>query len=154
MAIRPVHNEQLLLEAVAGGDEAAFAELFRVYHQPLAEFVFLVTRSMPWTEDIVQDVFIKVWLKRDTLPGLDSFTKWLFTLSRNYTLNALSKQASQRSREVDWSSSHVEMEIGPGDEAAPGDTYRVLLAAAVDRLPRVTCWSPWRTPFLKNYSRG
>jgi RNA polymerase sigma-70 factor (family 1) len=136
LAIRPIHNEKILLEAVSRDDPDAFAELFAAYHQPLAEYILQVTGSIPWTEDIVQDVFIKVWLKRDQLPGLSSFTNWLFILSRNYTLNCLRKMASQHARDLDWGGRAGEEHTHPSPETAhPGDDYRALLEQAVDRLP-------------------
>jgi RNA polymerase sigma-70 factor (family 1) len=133
LAIRPIHNEKALLHKVALGDETAFEELFHAYHQPLAEWVLQVTDSLPWTEDIVQDVFIKVWMKRRELPGLQSFTDWLFILSRNYTLNGLRKRTSQRIRDTDWGQQAGE--DPDREEAEWGEHYRVLLAQAVDRLP-------------------
>jgi RNA polymerase sigma factor (sigma-70 family) len=89
------------------------------------------------TEDIVQDVFIKVWLKRDHLPALDRFTDWLFILSRNYTLSALRKTASRLVRDQDYSGrvGETAFSLEPGEKDHPGDTYRALLATAVDRLP-------------------
>jgi RNA polymerase sigma-70 factor (family 1) len=133
LAIRPIHNEKALLDKCALGDEAAFEELFHAYHQPLAEWVLQVTDSLAWTEDIVQDVFIKVWMKRGELPGVQSFTDWLFILSRNYTLNGLRKRANQRTRDLNWSLQAAE--TPDTEEAEWGQHYRALVAQAVDRLP-------------------
>jgi RNA polymerase sigma-70 factor (family 1) len=134
LAIRAVHNEKALLEAVSRGEETAFAELFHAYHQPLAEFILKVTHSLSWTEDIVQDVFIKVWLKKEELPGLNSFTNWLFILCRNYTLHCLKRKTAELTRQHDWSLQAGEEQTFPEPEQ-PGDHYRALIAAAVDRLP-------------------
>lgn len=138
MAIRPVHNEKALLLSVSRGDAAAFAELFHAYHPPLAEYILHVTDSLPLTEDIIQDVFIKVWMKRAELDALDKFTDWLFILSRNRTLNALRKKANQRVRELDWGSGLLATEQAHFPEdglEAQGERYRTLIANAVDRLP-------------------
>jgi RNA polymerase sigma-70 factor (family 1) len=43
-------------------------------------------------EEIVQDVFVKVWTKRHQLTGLDSFRNWLFIVSRNHIYNELNKR--------------------------------------------------------------
>lgn len=131
--IRPIHNEKVLLDKVALGDEAAFERLFYAYHQPLAEWVFRVTDSRVWTEDILQDVFIKVWMKRRELPAIASFSDWLFILSRNYTLNSLRKIANQRTRDIDWGSEAGE--AADAKEAEWSEHYRAIIAQAVDRLP-------------------
>lgn len=132
--IRPIHNEKVLLDKVALGDEAAFERLFHAYHQPLAEWVFRVTDSRVWTEDIVQDVFVKVWMKRRELPAIASFADWLFILSRNYTLNSLRKTINQRTRDIDWGRQAGESALTP-EEAEWGEHYRAIVAQAVDRLP-------------------
>lgn len=133
MSIRSVHNEHVLLKQVALGDPDAFAELFRAYHQPLAEYVYRLTESLEMTEDIVQDVFIKLWMKRETLPELDSFIHYLFILCRNHTFNCLRQTANKRVRQLRWASQFQETvneEPGAGDE-----DYRELINVAIAQLP-------------------
>lgn len=90
MGLTPVKNEADLLALVAKGDERAFTELFDAYYRQLGEYVYKLTESMEVTEEIVQDVFIKIWLKKEKLPELDNFSYYLFILSKNQTLNHLS----------------------------------------------------------------
>ena len=61
---RPIANTQIYL--------------FDQYHQQLAHFVFSVTRSRELTEEIIQDVFVKIWEERRSLPELKSFSAYLF----------------------------------------------------------------------------
>jgi RNA polymerase sigma-70 factor (ECF subfamily) len=131
VAIFPVHNEKLILEQVAAGDEQAFARLFEAYHNQLGEYVFRLTDSLPVTEEIVQDVFLKIWLKRTLLPGLDSFTNYLFILLRNHTLNSLRKRATERVRYLQWATVFEEDEAP--DEVS--EQYRAWIDEAVDQLP-------------------
>lgn len=133
MPIKPVHNEPLLLKQVSLGDPDAFAELFRAYHQPLAEYVYRLTESMETTEDIVQDVFIKLWMKRETLPELDNFIHYLFILSRNHTFNCLREKANKRARQLRWASQFEQ--VTTHHEPAPEEDYRALIDVAVAQLP-------------------
>lgn len=133
MSIRSVHNELALLKQVALGDPDAFAELFRAYHQPLAEYVYRLTESLEMTEDIVQDVFIKLWMKRETLPELDSFIHYLFILCRNHTFNCLRQTANKRVRQLQWASQFHES-VNEGPEAGEED-YRELINVAIAQLP-------------------
>ncbi|MES1249215.1 MAG: RNA polymerase sigma factor, partial [Chitinophaga rupis] len=89
MPLETPHTNHELLAQVAGGDQNAFAKLFYTHHQELADYIFLLTRSMPFTEEIVQDAFTKVWLHREKLTGITNFRSYLFTLSRNHTFNCL-----------------------------------------------------------------
>jgi RNA polymerase sigma-70 factor (ECF subfamily) len=133
LAIRPVHNEKELLNLVVRGDSEAFGGLFHAYHQQLGEYVYQVTESIELTEDIVQDVFIKVWTGRSQLTALDSFTDWLFILARNHTINNLRKKINEHARHREWMEQFDKEEMPETEDAT--ETYRKLLADAVDRLP-------------------
>ncbi|ALL06163.1 hypothetical protein AQ505_12080 [Pedobacter sp. PACM 27299] len=75
MAVKPLYNEAYVLKKIAQGDERSFAELFHWYSKPLAEFVFKLTDSLEVTEEIIQDSFIKIWLKREMLPDIQNFSE-------------------------------------------------------------------------------
>lgn len=81
--------ETKLLNAIACGDRDAFTRLFYMFHQELGEFVFKLTKSKTTSEEVVQEVFIKIWTNRNVLPGIKSFRAYLFTITRNHTFNAL-----------------------------------------------------------------
>ncbi|CAL1516439.1 RNA polymerase sigma-70 factor [Chitinophaga sp. MM2321] len=132
MSIRAVHNEYVLLELVAKGDQQAFEDLFHAYHQQLAEYIFRLTESQEMTEDIVQDVFIKLWMKRETLPGLNNFIHYLFILSRNHTFNCLRKKANQEVRHREWARQFEEETYM---NTAPENDYSTLIETAVSKLP-------------------
>ncbi|GEP95707.1 DNA-directed RNA polymerase sigma-70 factor [Chitinophaga cymbidii] len=119
-----------MLKQVALGAPGAFAELFRAYHQPLAEYVHRLTESLEMTEDIVQDVFIKLWMKREMLPELDSFVHYLFILCRNHTFNCLRQTANSRVRQLQWASQFGQETAAPAD-----DDYRELINVAITQLP-------------------
>lgn len=78
-----------LLGAVANGDKGAFTRLFYLFHQELGEFVYRLTKSREISEEIVQEVFIKVWTQRENLLTIRSFRAYLFIMARNHTFNAL-----------------------------------------------------------------
>lgn len=78
-----------LLNAVASGDKGAFTELFYMFHQELGEFILKLTKSKPIAEEVVQEVFIKVWTHREALSGVKSFRAYLFTVARNHAFNVL-----------------------------------------------------------------
>lgn len=133
MTIRQLDNEKELLLASAQGSQEAFAELFRAYQLGLAQYLHRFTQSAAETQDIVQDVFIRIWLQRTELAQVNNFSGWLFTLCRNHALNILKKRLRTTERERSWAQ-QFEGEI----QAAPlseGDQYRILLERAVDRLP-------------------
>lgn len=134
MAIKPLPNEQELLAKIAKGDERAFTELFQGYYASLGEFVFKITESLPVTQEIVQDAFIKIWLKRTSLTELKSFSNYLFIICRNQTYNHLKKIAVARNFLV-----QIDQHLNENTELHDGevaiDQYRLLIDKAIDKLP-------------------
>jgi len=134
LGLTPVKNEAELLALVAKGEERAFTELFDAYYRQLGEYVYKLTESIEVTEEIVQDVFIKIWLKRETLPGLDNFSYYLFILSKNQTLNHLRKKANDKVRQLEWLKQFEEEAYMP-DDTPVIEEYRSLIDDAIEKLP-------------------
>ncbi len=135
MPLQPVDNELELLEKVANGDENAFASLFYSYHNQLGEFILLLTRSTELTEEIIQDVFMKVWEMRATLTTVNHFTGWLFILARNYTLNSLRKQSAELKKSYEYGRHLLLTESETGAEGNTLKEYDELIKKAIAQLP-------------------
>lgn len=103
-------EEQNLLSRVAAGDEAAFTQLFHRYYPLLSTHIFRITRSAEETEEIVQDVFFKIWMSRESLTGITAFRPYLWVIARNRALNALQKMARERSNRAAYTQSFTETE--------------------------------------------
>lgn len=129
-----LENERALLQLIAGGDENAFATLFHHYQQQLLRVVYFFVKSQALAEEIVQDIFLKIWTGREKLPAVQHFRPWLFILTRNYILNYLKKMAHEQAVRHAWM---AEVPYA-GNEADLGVRNRQmteLLHQAVSRLP-------------------
>lgn len=73
-------------------DQRALEMLFQRYYHRLCDFVFHYVRSFDLTEEIVSDVFLKIWLKRKTLTITQNFKAYLFAATQNQTLNYIQKK--------------------------------------------------------------
>ena len=82
-------EERELLLQVAEGTEKAFRKIFDQYYDQIYGVVYGFTKSPALAADITQEIFIKLWLKRSSLPGIQRFNDFLFMVARNQTLNAL-----------------------------------------------------------------
>lgn len=91
-------EEKAVLNAIAEGDVNAFSTLFYAYHQQLGLYVFNITKSQEIAEEVVQDVFLKIWQKRDKLVTVNNINAYLYTIAKNETLNAIRKIANERRR--------------------------------------------------------
>nr|WP_295865649.1 RNA polymerase sigma-70 factor [uncultured Chitinophaga sp.] len=85
-------DEQVLLASAATGDETAFEELFRKYGRKLYSFMLQLNGSAA-AEDIVQEVFFKLWKERDKLSAITHFNSYLFRMAQNQAINDFRKMA-------------------------------------------------------------
>jgi RNA polymerase sigma-70 factor (ECF subfamily) len=90
------YTEKDLLARMAEGDEAAFTFIFNQYQGKLYSVGVDITHSPEIAEEIVQDVFLKLWLKKEKLSLVESFSGYLFIIMRNEALDWLVKQARRR----------------------------------------------------------
>jgi len=88
-------NEKKLLSQVAEGDEKAFKNLFDRYWDNIYGVAFAFTKSSMIAEEMVQDIFLKIWLKRHLLNSVQKFDAYLFKVAKNHIYNELRKKIKE-----------------------------------------------------------
>lgn len=134
MAVNPHPNESELLLKIADGNESSFTTLFYHYYKPLGRFVFNMTHSLQLTEEIVQDAFVKIWLRRENLSAINSFGNYIFVLCRNETFAQLKKLASEKNA-ITKSENYQAIEAEHDQLENPTEAYRTMIEEAVAKLP-------------------
>jgi len=81
-ALINTHNKELF-ERVAHGDEEAFTTLFFHYTKKLFPFLLKKLRSDELAEELLQDIFLKLWIYRERLTGMESPESYLFRITAN-----------------------------------------------------------------------
>lgn len=84
-----VLSEKVLLQKIANGDTEAFSSLYYLWQPRLSSFIFSITKSKELTDEIVQDVFLKIWMTRESLADISSFKAYLFAICRNQSINVV-----------------------------------------------------------------
>ena len=84
-----------IIKQVKNGDIEQFRCIVEKYHRPLLSFIYTLTRSRSWSEDIGQMVFLAFFKNLDSFdedqgPPLSA---WLFVTARNMSINALRKES-------------------------------------------------------------
>ena len=130
----PGQYEKDLLRKVAEDGERAFCLLYMRYHQQLGSYVYTLSDSMETAEEIVQDVFMKVWSERKSLLEVNNFKGYLFVVSKNYALNVLKKSLRERELKESYYKYYREF-IGDEMSGMVNLSYYKLLDQAIDQLP-------------------
>lgn len=123
-------ENQLLLQT-AQGDQIAFTQLFDAYHHALGAFVFGIIRSREVAEEVVLDVFLKIWTTREVLAEVQNFKAYLFTISRNAAISALRKAIRERTRQTQWENEQSPVQPAEGDNR---ELYFNLIDEAIEQL--------------------
>lgn len=77
-------NERELFARVAGGDTVAFEEIYHHYNQFLQPFLLNKTKSRELTEETIQEIYLKLWDKRDTLHLIENYKAYIYTMAINF----------------------------------------------------------------------
>lgn len=127
-------DEKELLNRLAAGDENAFVTIFNTYQGYIFKVVYQFVKSQALAEELVQDIFLKVWQERQKLPEVQHFRNWLFILARNYLLRTIRRMALERKVRRVWTE---EMPINENstDYKLRNSQFNELLQQTINDLP-------------------
>lgn len=133
--MRAVTDEQLI-QWVADGDSSCLATLFERHHRAVFQFILQMTRHRAQSEDLVQDVFLKILRKARSFRGDGSFKAWMFNIARNMTLDHLRKNKRQSNEAIDedFAAEHL-ADQRSAEQAAAGSQNMQLVSQALAKLP-------------------
>lgn len=129
----PQYDEKALLAKIASGDESAFRKLFDLYKERFYAVVLKMTHSDELAKDIVQDIFLNIWSKRETLMDIDNPSSYFFTavyrrVYHHYRKVALEKRLLQVAASVKES-------VNTTDEMVIAHESKNLISQAIAKLP-------------------
>lgn len=112
-----------------------FQVVFRAYYNPLCNYAFTFTKDADASEDIVQELFIKIWEQRRELLREASIRYYLFTAVRNNCITWLRRE--KQLAIVQFTGYEVTTDTTPyPDEPVAGERDdQLLLEQAIGRLP-------------------
>ncbi len=96
MTEKNIHTDQLLVKSLQKGDVFAFNELFHKYSQKVYNFSIKHLENEEDTKDLIQEIFLKIWDKREKIDENKSFNGFLFTIALNSIRNYFRKKVKDR----------------------------------------------------------
>ena len=134
MQLSALHNERELLQMISQGDEQAFATVFDYYRNKIYGVALKLTHSTTVAEEIVEDVFLKIWTRRAMLNEIENFSAYLFTIARNETYKIL-KQIAKNYKIVLLSENNQSLVHNNTEDYLIHKEITSLLQKAIERLP-------------------
>ncbi|MBR0531478.1 MAG: RNA polymerase sigma factor [Bacteroidales bacterium] len=129
----------------SGQRELAFKELVNSYSERLYWHIRRLLCSHEDTDDLLQDIFVKIWSSLSTFRGESQLYTWLYRIATNESLNFLQKQKIRAALQFESMTSKIEERIDE-DTLLDGDQLQRDLMKAIQRLP-----SKQRTVFIMRW---
>lgn len=85
-------NQQFILNELQKGNERAFDTIFKQYYKPLCQFSYSLIKDQDTAENLVQEVFVKLWEKRENMTNIDNLLSYLMGMVRNQSVDFLRKE--------------------------------------------------------------
>lgn len=89
----PFDSEKELLTRIAAGDALAFGEMYSRYYDRLYRVALCYIKEHESAEDAVQQVFCKIWEKRETVTDIINFEAFVTTAARNEIISTMRRKA-------------------------------------------------------------
>jgi len=84
------------IERVKDGEKAWFEQIVKYYQKSLYKYIRYLTNSSNDVDDIMQDVFIRVYDNLDKYQMGTSFNRWIYKITYNHTMNELKKKKRRK----------------------------------------------------------
>ncbi|MEO8711138.1 MAG: RNA polymerase sigma-70 factor [Parafilimonas sp.] len=129
-------NLNTIQHTLSLNDENALAELYHYYYKRLIQFAKSIVRTNELAEEIVEDVFIKLWRNRVSICNIKNLNVYLYIAVKNTSLNTLSQKARQLvSAPFDFLNIELENELDNPDDLMITAEMMQKMYRVIDSLP-------------------
>lgn len=133
----PSDNEQDLLRRISAGDEQAFRQLYDAHWPKVYAYLESLVKSAAIAEEMVADIFMKLWMGRNWLPNVENIGGFLRVAAKNKALDFL-KVTSRQNKLI--SAYHADMVIaapkGPDHHLLDSEVMKIWDEAVAQLSPR------------------
>ncbi|HVV03759.1 MAG TPA: RNA polymerase sigma-70 factor [Puia sp.] len=128
------YDEKILFSRLAEGDEEAFRQLFHLYNKQLQPFVVKLTRNPSAAEEVLQEVFLKIWARRGRLAEVENPRAYIIRIVSNESIDFLQRQTKEQRLAEYIRKTAVEGAPSPEQFFSYRETEQ-RLQQAIERLP-------------------
>lgn len=127
-------NEPELLLRISQGDAWAFRQLFTAYSGKVYALAIKLTKDAELAKDLTQEIFARLWVKREQLGGVLHFQGFLTTMALNLIRNHFRRKVLNAANEAFLVNYFEESAMAP-DRAMEFKEFQCMVQEAVDHLP-------------------
>lgn len=125
---------KLLREMKETDSQTAFRNFYNMTYDRLFRIAYYYVKKEEWSQEIVLDIFLKLWQQRETLMEVRNVEDYCFILTKNASLNYLEKESKNRSISTDLLPEPEEQNYSP-EESIISEELFATYVKALDRLP-------------------
>jgi RNA polymerase sigma-70 factor (family 1) len=129
--------EQLLLQRSSEGDAVAFHQLYHLHKKDVFNLVHMRLADIEDAKDVVQDIFIDLWLKKEALLAIRDLKPYLYVLARNQVITAYRRKNVQLRNESLLFEGLNTLDHSAEDNAIAKELY-AQINEIVEQLPETT----------------
>lgn len=134
MTVRALYTDQELLAKIAIGDHRAFRVVYDRHYHHLYAFVLKILKSNTLAEEIIQEVFLKLWTQGSKVTAINHVESYLVTIARNRCYDELRRNKLRAHINLEDLGSEYEAHNETEESIYLNDTRRVI-EDAIDKLP-------------------
>ncbi|WP_029279252.1 RNA polymerase sigma factor [Pedobacter borealis] len=127
-------DEPLLLQRASEGSRFAYAALYRFFLPKLYQYIYKIIRSKEDTEEILQDIFLKLWEKKEDLKNVHSLNSYLFRIAHNKLMNLYDHQKVKQ-KAMSYLYQHIEESGATSEDQYIYHQYSEAAQLALNSLP-------------------
>jgi RNA polymerase sigma-70 factor (ECF subfamily) len=125
-------DDQKLIALVRQGDEAAFAEIVRIYKDKIVNFLYQITGDYQRAVDLSQETFLRVYFKADRYKPIAPLSSWIYAIAANLAKTDLKRKRRMNAVSLDDLPPTLDLSTPSGEESDTGLTRN--LKDALDSL--------------------
>ncbi len=114
-AVATLERDAELMLRVRAGDETSFALLLERHRTPLVHFLYRMVQNQAVSEELAQEVFLRVYRSRESYQPTAKFTTWLYRIATHLALNSIRDHKKEKSNQS------LDQETGDGMERQVAD---------------------------------
>lgn len=129
------YSDEALVNLVGTDDHKALEALFNRHYKSLCQFCVVYTKDYEAAEEIIADLFIKLWDGRSGIHTILNVKAYLFTAARNLSLNHLQKKKAPVTSIEEMPEQHLFQDLDTPFKILSGRESSAEILRLIDKLP-------------------